>query len=209
MRFLIIAFSLVFITPEANAVTIVAPPCEGDCVEEMPQNILTVIYTQGIINNGPLSFGLSELPDEVVATFLLSTPPPPTPPPPPAPFVPIPFPNTFNLTDGDVISATVKFGDATWTTGDLNTFSMEFDDGEVSLLTYQFSPILSPTTTGNIILNFPLSITGTDIASGEAFQYTYAASAQTLTSSAVPEPATVALGLMGIAGLMVRRRRAA
>ena len=69
-----------------------------------------------------------------------------------------------------------------------------------------FAPIDTLTVTDGRVLNFPLTISGT--ASGVPFQYTYLNSTQTLTQ--IPEPATLALFGLGLAGMgFMRRRRAA
>ena len=63
-------------------------------------------------------------------------------------------------------------------------------------------------TDGGIVLNFPLSITGTDIASGQAFEYGYTTSTQTV-SEVVPIPAAAWLfgsGLIGLVGLARRKK---
>ncbi|MDH3948456.1 MAG: VPLPA-CTERM sorting domain-containing protein [Gammaproteobacteria bacterium] len=80
---------------------------------------------------------------------------------------------------------------------------------DVSSLTYNFLPTTSLTAEGPIVLNFPLSITGTDIASGQSFEYGYTTSTQTV-SAVVPIPAATWLfgsGLLGLIG--VARRKAA
>jgi hypothetical protein len=112
---------------------------------------LGVTYTNGSITSGPLSFGLSELPTSVSATFMLG-----------AGSIGI---NAIHFSEADVVSASISFGDATWTENDLDNFSMSFGS-DVSSLTYNFLPITTQLTDGGIVLNFPLSITGTDIASG-------------------------------------------
>ena len=156
---------------------------------------LDVNYTQGSITSGPLSFGLSELPTSVSATFMLG-----------AGTVGL---NSVIFSKSDVVSADVAFGDATWTESLLDTFSMSLFLGTtVNSLNYAFSPITSPTGNNIIILNFPLSITGTDIATGDAFEYGYTESTQTVSAAVVPIPAAVWLfgsGLLGLVG-MARRK---
>ena len=155
---------------------------------------LDVSYTNGSIASGPLSFGLSELPTSVTANFILDS-------------------GTVGLNAiyfyaSDVISANVTFGDATWTESLLDNFSMSISSGNVSSLSYAFLPTTSATVEGPIILNFPLSITGTDISSGEAINYGYIESAQTVTT-VVPIPAAVWLfgsGLLGLIGIAKRKK---
>jgi hypothetical protein len=65
--------------------------------------------------------------------------------------------------------------------------------GVVDSLTYNFLPITTQLTDGGIILNFPLSITGTDNASGLPFEYEYTESTQTLTP--VVQTLTVAIDI--------------
>lgn len=162
-----------------------------------PDIRLDVTYTGGAIEDGPLSFGLSALPTEVNAMFLLG-------------------PGhselggliVFDL--GDVSAAEVSFGDGLWT--ELENFSMVVNAGigNVTSLSYEFSAINTFRSTGGIVLNFPLTITGTDTDSDEDFEYQYGSSTQSFSSvDPVPEPATVALlgiGLVGLAGAEVRRR---
>jgi hypothetical protein len=167
---------------------IMAMPAHANAVYKVDVN-----YTQGSITSGPLSFGLSELPTSVSATFMLGT-------------------GTVGLNSiffsvTDVVSANVTFGDATWTENLLDSFSMSLSFGGVSTLNYEFLPIITQHSTGGIVLNFPLSITGTDIASGESFEYGYVASTQTV--SAVPIPAAVWLFGSALAGLGWFRRKTA
>lgn len=159
---------------------------------------LDVTYTNGSITSGPLSFGLSELPASVSATFMLG-----------AGSVGV---NAIHFTEADVVSASISFGDATWTENDLDDFAMSLPvSWDVSSLTYNSFPTTSQTTDGIIILNFPLSITGTDIASGQSFDYGYTASTQTVSAAVVPIPAAAWLfgsGLLGMIGI-ARRKKAA
>lgn len=114
-----------------------------------------VTYSSGSIIEGPLSFGLSALPVEVDATFLVGT-------------------GTIGVAGveyflGDVSSAQVSFGDGLWTS--LTSFYMRIQSGGVVALSYQFAAINTGTTSGPVVLNFPLKITGTDTASGLDFEY--------------------------------------
>ena len=140
---------------------------------------LDVTYTNGSIKSGPLSFGLGALPTSVTAPYMLG-------------------PgsvgrNSIHFTEADVVSASVTFGDATWTRSELENFSMLSISGVIDSLTYNFLPINSVSGGGIIVLNFPLSITGTDIASGLAFEYEYTESTQTLTP--VVQTLTVAIDI--------------
>ena len=157
---------------------------------------LEVNYTNGSITSGPLSFGLSPLPDSVSATFILSHG--------------ATVGNGIIYSAANVISANVTFGDTTWTENELDNFSMFLSfGGDVSSLDYRFLPAISATVEGPVIMNFPLRIIGTDIASSQSFEYGYAASTQTV-SAAVPIPAAAWLfgsGLLGLVG-MARRKKA-
>jgi hypothetical protein len=163
--------------------------------------ILTATYTDWT-QTGPLSFGLAAMPAEFSATFLIEAPLPP--PPSPGGPIPIPYPN-FSSDASSVLSASVIFGDATWTT--LASFDFEIDDGEL-YLDYAFQPLISTQTTlGGIVLNGPLVITGTDIASGETFTYGYGT--RTLSLVQVTEPGTLALLVLALAGMGISRRKKA
>lgn len=158
--------------------------------------LLDVTYTSPS-QTGPLSFGLSALPTSVDASFHLG------------PGVEGEEPAIREFFLGDVISADLSFGDGTWTVSELNSFFMKTISGVPTELNYEFNPITTPTVVDGPVLNFPLNISGTDIATGEAFEYIYAESTQTLTAAGVPEPSTVVLWSLGV-GILVslnRRRR--
>ncbi len=127
---------------------------------------LNVTYTGGEIISGPLSFGLSTLPDSVNATFVLGA----------GYDCSDPIENIDRLCfdEDDVISASATFGDASWSIGTgLESFFMSYAES-VRSINYKFEPVAtSPTTTGIIILNSPLKVTGTDVATGETFEYGY------------------------------------
>ena len=78
-------------------------------------------------------------------------------------------------------------------------------NGNANGLDYGFDPSPTPTAVFDPILNFPLNNTGTDIATGLAFEYRDTTSTQTLT--AIPKPATLTLFLAGLAGLGFMGRR--
>ena len=115
------------------------------------------------------------------------------------------FGNAILFTKADVVSTNLTFGDTTWTESDLDNFSMSLVVGSgVSSLTYNYFAAASPTTQGPVVLNFPLSITGTDIASGQSFEYGYTESTQTVSAAVVPIPAAAWLfgsGLLGLIGI--------
>ncbi len=164
----------------------------------LPASLLHVTYDSPVINSGPLSFGLSALPAEVNSTFSLG----------------LGFPTGGGATGyglGDVLSANLIFGDVIGP-NNLMAFDMEvLANGSIETLSYTFSPFNTPSVSGGIIvMNSPLFISGTDIASGEVFSYTYANSTETFMS--VPEPTTLGLCLggsvlLGIAGIVSRRRK--
>jgi hypothetical protein len=146
--------------------TLLAIPAGAD-----PMYQLNVTYTNGAIVAGPLSFGLSTLPTSVSATFILGPGQPGTEP---------GEEDDLYFDDEDLLAATVAFGDATWIENNLAGFDMMYD-GNVNGLTYLFSPIDTQYADSIIIMNFPLRVIGTDIASGQPFEYIYADSTQTLT----------------------------
>jgi hypothetical protein len=154
-------FSALALTIECQAEIPNAPAFRAD-----------VTYADPVINSGPLSFGLSELPAEVASTISLSAG----------------FPTGGGATGfglDEVISVDFVFGDfGVIGPNNLMAFDMEIDaDGAIEALSYTFSPIDTPSVSdGIIVLNSPLFISGTDIASGKAFSYTYANSTATVTS---------------------------
>jgi len=162
----------------------------------IPAFELNVTYTDGAIVSEPLSFGLAALPDSVDASFLLTqgqvgSEPPIT-----------------EFFASDVISADISFGDGTWTVNQLSNFFMQTINGVVTELVYDFNPITTLTVVDGPILNFPLTITGTDIATDETFEYFYASSTQSLTPvSAIPEPTTLTLWSLGAVALVGLSRR--
>lgn len=162
--------------------------------------LLSATYTDWT-QSGPLSFGLSKMPDEFIVTFALE-PIPPTGTPPTPPGVPVPYPN-FSWVASNVLTSSVTFGDATWNT--LASFDFEIDDGEL-YLDYVFEPLpFTLTSQGGIVLNAPLKITGIDLASGESFIYEYGT--RTLSLVQVSEAYTLALLSIGIVGIGKARRR--
>lgn len=150
---------------------------------------LEVTYTNGSIISGPLSFGLSSLPTSVTATFILGS------------GEVVSEPGEFeevHFDEADALFGTrITFGDAIWSHSDLADFSLVYSistggsGGEDRLtgLSYEFFPVNTQIVDGGIVLNFPLSITGADKASGQVFEYSYTESTQTLT--AISEPRSV------------------
>jgi hypothetical protein len=149
---------------------------------------LNVTYGTGTVLSGPLAFGLTELPENVHAQFLIEG-----------------DPSATSFTLDDVLSASATFGDGLWT--ELETFSLGRDPitGEVTALDYTFGAIDTETALKGIYHNFPLTIAGTELSTGQDFEYQYTTSVQSL--SAVPEPNSLVLLVCGTLGILGRRRR--
>jgi hypothetical protein len=202
----ILAVVAVLLTPmAANAASIAVPLTRIDFgdISDGTSNTLSLTATySGWTKAGPLSFGLAAMPDEFSATFLLGALSiPPTP-----PGVPIPYPISTAWTTSDVLSSSVTFGDATWTT--LASFGFGVDANGVVFLDYAFQPLaLTQTAMDSIVLNGPLMITGTDTATGQDFTYGYGIRTLSLEPVAVPEPVSLALFGIGILGMGAARRR--
>ncbi len=168
------AFSYTYASAEPAHTVLPVPP---------PKSLLDVIYDTPVIDSGPLSFGLSELPASPQPTFSLGVGTPRG-------------GGAMGYDLSDVISAELIFGDVIGP-NHLTSFNMEVAaDGTVELLTYQFALNDTPTVQGPVIINFPFTVTGTDIATGEAFSYTYANSTPTITLA----PAPLTLSVLGLVG---------
>jgi hypothetical protein len=150
--------------------TMITMPAEANTMYKLDVN-----YTNGSIILGPLSLGLSTLPTSVSATFTLGPGQPSTEP---------GEEDNIYFDEEDVVSASITFGNATWTGNNMEEFEMLFD-GSLTSLFYSFDPVYTLTADGIIVLNFPLTIIGMDINSGELFEYEYAYSTQTLTEIAI------------------------
>ncbi len=85
-------------------------------------------------------------------------------------------------------------------------------DGDL-FLDYAFQALASTqTAVDSIVLNGPLTITGTDIASsgtpnGGDFSYGYGTRTFSLVQASVPEPGTLVLFGIGLAGMSLVRRK--
>ncbi|MGD9720135.1 MAG: hypothetical protein AB7O59_08120 [Pirellulales bacterium] len=142
---------------------------------------IDVTYTNGHIVSGKLTPDLDALPEFVFASFTL---------------------NDAGGTLDNMLESSLVFGDAAWDVSDLESFTATFlptDSGAlaVTALSYAYRPKDTPTANDKLSANFPLTIQGTDIASGEPFHYQYDTSTQTVTE--VPEPSSVALAACGLA----------
>ena len=153
---------------------------------------IDVTYTDGHILSGPLSCGLMQLPTSVQASFTLNAT----------------APGSYGI--GDVMQASLVFGDGAWNAGDLQSFNTTVgklnDEFPVKSLSYELKPIDTPTTSGRIATNYPLYIYGIDLASGLEFEYQYDTSTQTLT----PEPcglSSATFGLLFFLAMCARRRK--
>ncbi len=134
---------------------------------------LDVSYSVCEVLSGPLSLGLTELPATIDASFQFSLdrlPPP------------------LGEQEPQVTSASLSVGDAAWDENDLQNFQLIFGAaGALTGLTYDMLGIDTGTTLGLIIFNnnFALTVEGTDIASGNSFEYFCPESAQTITEREV------------------------
>lgn len=156
---------------------------------------LDMVFTDGPNVAALDSYGLSEFPEEVHASFLLSE-------------GTLNSGGTTSYLSSNVLSAEVLFGDGNFTS--VSAFSLKVGaDGNIASLGWRFNPIVTPSVTDGVItLNSPLGIFGVDRVSGESFSYTYANSIETIT--VVPEPSTLAMGIaFGIASALRRQRAGA
>ncbi len=152
------------------------------------EDLMGVFNTNPLQNFGPLSFGLSELPPQVNGTFVLSGG----------------FPTGGGATGyglDEVISANLVFGDVIGP-NNLMEFDLEIDaDGSIEAFSYTFAPFDTPTVSqGVIAMNGIFEVTGTDIASGQPFSYTYADS--TATVDPIPDSFLVTRGVHVSGGVL-------
>ena len=97
-----------------------------------------------------------------------------------------------------LLSASLVFGDANYVN------MLEFDmqvlaNGTIDSLSFRFAPINTPSVAdGIIVLNSPLFIFGTDIASGNTFSDSYRDSAETFTLSAPSVPGLSPPGMVSL-----------
>jgi len=151
----------------------------------VPDPIALAVAPQSdpVIDSGPLSFGLSELPAQPKPVFFLGEGSPAG-------------GGATGYGLDDVVSARLAFGDGIFTR--LTAFDMEVRaDGTFEALSYTFAPLDTPSVSdGGIVMNSPLFISGTDTASGQAFSYTYTNS--TATVILVPDPLPLALRVVGL-----------
>lgn len=153
--------------PAAAATNQTSPPAKYQ---------LKVAYSIGSILQGPLSFGLDTLPATVTAIFTLGEGTV-------VPGDPDGGPDGIRFTRADVHSASLSFGDAIWPTENLDEDFTVFYSERVIDLEYRAISGISGSVTlpGPVILNFPLTITGTDKATKQEFEYKYAESNPILT----------------------------
>ena len=167
-----------------------------------PALVVRVVYQTESIVDGPLSFGLPVLPESLTATIVLSD---------------IDAAENVTAGLGDVASFSLGFGDGQWT--ELTSFSMVTDgSGEVTTLSFSTTQIDTLSVLDGIVLNssFSATISGTDIASGQDFEYNYADSEQTLVvlpgGPAIPTASEWGLVVMTLlamtVGTVVLSRRA-
>ncbi len=169
----------------ATAVPIITLPVSVD-----------VTYSVPSIVSGPLSFGLGALPATVLGSIVLEgigT-----------------SPSVYDVDLTHVSSFSLPFGDSLMTEANLTTFTAQvtvaiFAAPDITLLTFDAGPRGSSTANGIVQHNssFSLTLTGTDIASGQPFEYFYAASSQRI----VPEPGAAALFGLGLTAMAVGRRK--
>lgn len=154
---------------------------------------LNIVFTNPPTEWAPGTFGLEDAPEEVEASFLLG--------------------EGTTRNDGgtsyvvsDLLSADVPLGDANFSS--VAAFDLELGaDGSIESLGWRFNE-LSTTSVSNglITMNSPLGISGTNIATGDAFSYSYGISSATITSA--PEPSTLMIGLgLVLAGAFRRNRQ--
>ena len=155
---------------------------------EEEEEMTTVFNTHPLLNFGPLSFGLSELPPQVNGTFILSGG----------------FPTGGGATGyglDEVISANLVFGDII-APNNLMAFDLEIDaDGAIEAFSYTFAPFDTPTVSQGVIeMNGIFVVTGTDIASGQPFSYSYANS--TATANPILDSFLVTRGIYVSGGVL-------
>jgi hypothetical protein len=179
--------------------------------------LVDVTYTDGELIEGDLqSFGLDSLPEEVHVEFVvgdLSPPPEPG--------------DVAEYAFSDVLSAEATFGDVVWT--ELIEFTMEIDTlGVITTLSYEFAPVdniaFSNDDTLSITENSEIITSDTvcyEVPKGQSggtkevcestkspgvFEAAYSVRDASFAEQ-VPEPTTLALLSLGLAGLGIARRR--
>jgi len=184
----------------AGVVLAFSPSADATPVE------LIVTYNTPSDVFGPVSFGLSDLPSTVTSEFFFDS----------SSLMPdATTPDLFHLSLGGVTSAHSSFGDGDWTqlanfafSVSLPALCIHFPCGPDFVdLHYSFVPITAEGVANGGVLNnsFQLTVTGTDTATGEDFDYFYSGATERLVD--VPEPLTVSLFGVGLAGLFAVRRR--